>query len=336
MCAPPSLSSGVRAYQPDDRGGEADGARGTAGPARCRGALVRIVHAMRTTWVVASALVALAAACGADTNGGTSRPIGGDPPADGVVESDAARSPRVGPLTPTDPDRVSPEQAAAIAALGAAADRDAPTPGDGAGGGAGAADHAEHAGHSDAGPTVEVALSAADEATFDREWSAAVGAAATLDTVERAAAAGYVQAAAPGPGVGTHWVKWSLVDAPFDAAAPAMLLFEDHADGTSELAGFSYWLRDDVAPEGFAGPNDHWHQHTGVCVVNGWVDREMAAGPEACAGTFLGGADLWMLHAWVVPDRPNRWGTFAVMNPALCPTAAGTPDVARCPTEFTL
>jgi hypothetical protein len=300
---------------------------------------MRIVRAMRRTWVVAAALVVAGTACADDattdaTTDGTGDAIAGDPVSgrDAVTPDEA--TPRVGPLTPTDPNRVPFEQAAAIVALGARANRDAPAP-DEASGGEHAAGHAEHAGHTDAGPTTEVALSAADQAEFDRQWAAAVDAAARLATTEAAAAAGYVQSAAPGPGVGTHWVKWSLVDAPFDPAAPAMLLFDDHPDGTSELAGFSYWLLDDTAPEGFAGANDQWHQHTGICVVNGWVDREMAA-PDACVGTFLGGADLWMLHAWVVPDRPNRWGTFAVMNPALCPTAAGTPDVARCPTEFTL
>ena len=84
-------------------------------------------------------------------------------------------------------------------------------------------------------------------------------------------------------------------------------------------------------PEGFAGPNDHWHQHQGLCVVNGWVDRERVSGPDACAGTFLAGGDLWMLHAWVVPSFPDRLGKFATFNPVLCPPAAGTPDISRCP-----
>jgi len=115
-----------------------------------------------------------------------------------------------------------------------------------------------------------------------------------------------------------------------------MLLFDRHDDGTTVLVGFSYWLRSSHEPAGFAGNNDHWHQHTGLCIVNGWVDRELATGPEACAGTYLAGSDLWMLHAWIVPGWTNRWGTFAVRNPTLCPPAAGTPDILRCPAEFTL
>ena len=63
-----------------------------------------------------------------------------------------------------------------------------------------------------------------------------------------------------------------------------------------------------IHPDGFAGTNDVWHQHTNLCIVNGWVDREMAATRGDCAGSFLAGADLWMLHAWVVPghDEPRR------------------------------
>ena len=113
-----------------------------------------------------------------------------------------------------------------------------------------------------------------------------------------------------------------------------MLLF-DGREGRhqGELAGYSYWLHDDAEPQGFAGPNDHWHQHQGICVVNGFVDREGAAGPDVCAGTYFGGADLWMLHAWVVPGWENRWGPFTTMNPSLCPAVAGTPELARCPDE---
>ena len=90
-------------------------------------------------------------------------------------------------------------------------------------------------------------------------------------------------------------------------------------------------MQSPTEPVGFAGTNDHWHQHTGLCVVNGWVDREEAASPARCAGTFLAGGDLWMLHAWVVPSFPDRLGKFATFNPVLCPPAVGTPDISRCP-----
>jgi len=260
--------------------------------------------------VLLAALCLGVAACGGSSDAGTGEP------------APATDQPRTGPLTPTDPSRISAEQAAAIAHLGEVADTAAPT------------GH-HHGGHSDAGPYPTVVLPPQDQAGLDRQWAAARRAATNLDTPEEAAEAGYVRAAAQGPGVGVHWVKWSLVDAPFDPEQPAMLLFDERG-GAAELAGFSYWLLSDDEPAGFAGANDHWHQHTGLCIVNGWVDREMSAGPEACAGTYLGGADLWMLHAWVVEGYENRWGDFAVMNPRLCPSVQQTPELARCPDDFTL
>ena len=32
------------------------------------------------------------------------------------------------------------------------------------------------------------------------------------------------------------------------------------------IAGFMYYSMSTEAPEGFAGPNDHWHRHSNVCV----------------------------------------------------------------------
>ena len=90
-------------------------------------------------------------------------------------------------------------------------------------------------------------------------------------------------------------------------------------------------LQSPTRPEGFAGPNDHWHQHIGLCVDNGWVVREQTSGPDACDGTYIAGGDFWMLHAWVVPRWDNRKGQFAPFNPKLCPPIVGTPDVNRCP-----
>jgi hypothetical protein len=142
-------------------------------------------------------------------------------------------------------------------------------------------------------------------------------------------AAGYRRAAVPGSGVGTHWVKWSLIDAPFDAAKPSMLLFDERPGRTQQIVGLSYLLRSDTEPVGFAGPNDVWHQHYGLCVVNGWIDKENADRPE-CLGSWFAGGDLWMLHAWVVPGWDNRDGVFANINWKLCPPDAGTPDISRC------
>jgi hypothetical protein len=237
------------------------------------------------------------------------------PPSVSTTSVPVVRS--LSPLTPTDPARLPPAERTAVEALAAVASPLFPPAG-------------QAHGHGGTGEADSHPLSGAQQAEFDQQWQTAEAAVPALDTVEEATAAGYTLASFTAPGVGVHWVKWSLIDRPFDPAAPSMLLFDPRSDPPA-LAGFSYWLRADELPAGFAGPNDTWHQHPGICVVNGWVDREDVSGPGECAGSYFGGRDLWMLHAWVVPEWENRWGEFATTNPLLCPPAATTPDLSRCP-----
>ncbi len=195
-------------------------------------------------------------------------------------------------------------------------------PGDGAG-------HAHDAegGHL-FGPAEEVELAPADAERFTDQWARAVASTAALDTTEEAAAAGYVLSSTRAPGVGTHWVKWELISQPFDPARPSMLLFSA-VRGVDRLVGYSYWVQAPSAPEGFAGSNDAWHRHAGLCIVNGWVEREGVERVAECPGSWLAAGDLWMLHAWTMADFPNRWGRFAQANPTLCPTGR-VPDLASC------
>lgn len=218
------------------------------------------------------------------------------------------------PVSQPGPERLAPGEAEAIVALG----------------NTGAGTPAVHTGHSTADLVPAVPLSAADAALFDSQWLAAQQAIPHLDTLAKATALGYVRAAAPAGGIGTHWVLWSQIAKPFDPAKPSMLLFDERRD-PAVLVGYSYALQSPTRPEGFAGPNDHWHQHIGLCVDNGWVVREQTSGPDACNGTYIAGGDFWMLHAWVVPAWDNRKGQFAPFNPSLCPPIVGTPDVNRCP-----
>ncbi|MEP7202281.1 MAG: hypothetical protein ABI894_06715 [Ilumatobacteraceae bacterium] len=184
--------------------------------------------------------------------------------------------------------------------------------------------------HAHTDVSAEVVLGPADASIFAVQWNAATAATATHDTEDEALALGYVRATAPSGGIGTHWVLWSQIAKPFDPATPSMLLFDERRS-PALLVGYSYALQSPSVPEGFAGPNDHWHQHRGLCVDGGWVVREQAPGPDACDGTYIAGGDFWMLHAWVVPGWDNRKGDFAPFNPKLCPSNVGTPDVNRCP-----
>jgi hypothetical protein len=174
-------------------------------------------------------------------------------------------------------------------------------------------------------------LSATEQTSLDQQWAAAVAASQNLMTVEQATAAGYRQAGTEVPGVGSHWVKWSLVDKPFDPAQPSMLLFYEFTNGKPpQLAGFSYWVASAEVPKGFAGPNDSWHVHTGMCFIDGWLRFQNVVQRGECADTWIDGSDLWMLHAWPVPGLENRWGQFADMNPDMCMRRPNTPDILSC------
>jgi len=102
---------------------------------------------------------------------------------------------------------------------------------------------------------------------------------------------------------------------------PEMLLY-DRSGEDGEMVGLSYWARTgpDAPPEGFAGPNDLWHQHIGLCIgASGVVGNEETT-KEECArrgGQKTDGSDAWMVHAWVVPGWESAWGLFSGEHPEL-------------------
>jgi len=79
---------------------------------------------------------------------------------------------------------------------------------------------------------------------------------------------------------------------------------------------------DKTAPAGFAGPNDHWHQHSNVCVkfANGIiavpfaVDQDVTAQECADAHGIFMKKTVWMVHAWVVPGWESPQGVFSHDN----------------------
>jgi hypothetical protein len=163
--------------------------------------------------------------------------------------------------------------------------------------------------HGLSAPEQTTALTDATQRVFDVQVAAAQRAASGLMTPTAARAAGYVPAAPFSPGDGVHWIRWDYVTAPFDPAHPSMLLFNS-SSRHARLIAFSYYTRSVGAPPaGFAGPNDVWHQHRGLCIVAG---RTTGEGREAnvCGGVWLNGADLW--------TNPNRWGEFAPIDPTWC------------------
>ena len=216
------------------------------------------------------------------------------------------------------PDNLPDSEVSAIVALGATGAERPP------------ADEHQHGGAHSAH-----SVSAADQAILDEELTVAQSVIGELDTIEKAAARGYVLATSTSPGIGTHWVRWSQILEPFAPNNPSMLLF-DHSKSPPVLVGYSYALQSPEVPTGFAGDSDMWHRHAGLCVaLSGWVIRERSAGPADCDGSYIAGGDFWMLHAWIVPGWENRDGVFAPANSKLCPQNTG-PDFLRCVDESEL
>lgn len=123
-------------------------------------------------------------------------------------------------------------------------------------------------------------------------------------TLAAALADGYTQAAPYAPGIGSHYMKYSLIYRPFDVSAPSMLLFNGDAP-TSKIVGLAYYVYDSQGPpDGFAGPFDHWHQHQQVCV--GPTGAHLSGEQDAIECGHRG-RNAWMLHLWVIagPQTPQ-------------------------------
>ncbi len=132
-------------------------------------------------------------------------------------------------------------------------------------------------------------------------------------TVADAEAAGFRKVTTYLPLIGAHYMRFaSLVDG-FVAAQPEMLLF-DGTDPASRIVGLSYFVLGATAPPGFAGPNDHWHQHKGLCLKGTLVVGGERTTEEECrqrGGRKANDFEAWMVHAWVVPGWESPQGVFS-------------------------
>jgi len=150
------------------------------------------------------------------------------------------------------------------------------------------------------------------------ELDLAAEAAANYPTVADAEAAGYKLGDRYYGGLGAHYQDGGLVVEEFRPKQPAELLYAG-TENDDPLVGLSYVVRSDKPPEGFTGPNDHWHEHDSFCLDMTYPNMpiNLAADvltPEECialGAASVPGAGAWMLHVW--PE--NDWGVFAVANP---------------------
>lgn len=124
----------------------------------------------------------------------------------------------------------------------------------------------------------------------------------------------------------------------FDPAKPPIALYSGTED-TSVVVGLMYVAFSEAEPEGFAGPNDHWHRHSGVCAkVNGEggldvllpIERDTTkAQCDAVGGNHLP-VTPWMVHVWTAPGWESPAGVFSHENPLLvCRDGTSTADASN-------
>ena len=173
-------------------------------------------------------------------------------------------------------------------------------------------------------------LDAPTRAVLASQLSAARTVALAYPTVADAERAGYrLVGGAYGPGAGAHYIGFGGgVFGTFDPARPPTLIY-DGVSPTAQIVGLMYlgMGQNGVAPEGFAGPNDHWHRHSGVCLKGGKtifpVDADVTQEQCTAKGGSYMATTTWMVHAWVVPGWESSAGVFSHENPNL-PCADGT------------
>ena len=177
-------------------------------------------------------------------------------------------------------------------------------------------------GHAHRGPTEQQVVSPSERLLLIEQQKQAREVAVRFPTVADAEAAGYKMSTVYVPCIGAHYTNTRLA-ARFDPARPSELLF-DGTNPDSKIVGLSYLVwHPNGAPEGFAGPNDIWHQHNfngGLCMKGGVVVGAEALSVEECAargGFKMGLEDIWMVHNWIVPGWECSWGVFAGECPEL-------------------
>lgn len=145
-------------------------------------------------------------------------------------------------------------------------------------------------------------------------------------TVADAEAAGFHLAGGFAPGSGAHYISYANLSGPgdVDPTRPEALIY-DGTSPTSQIVGLMYYGMGESAPEGFAGPNDHWHRHSAVCTKFGPNGIEVPYPADADVtkamcdrvdGLFMKTTG-YMVHAWVVPSWESPQGVFSHDNPDL-------------------
>lgn len=175
--------------------------------------------------------------------------------------------------------------------------------------------------HGEGGPSGSAAMDRSSRSRLASELIRAGDVAERYVTVADAERAGYRAVTPYLPLIGAHYIRPLIIDGTFDISQPEMLLY----DGTTRdarIVGLSYYATSEKAPSGFAGPNDQWHRHVGLCIdaKRTFVLGDEETTVEECArrgGIKVDGRTGWMVHAWVVPGWESTLGVFSAENPQL-------------------
>jgi hypothetical protein len=175
-------------------------------------------------------------------------------------------------------------------------------------------------GHGHRGPVQAEPIDAATRRQLADQIERANAAVARLATVADAEAAGYRRVSPYVPCIAAHYVKSSaLMDNGFDPDEPEIALYAG-TDPDSPAVGLSYLVYADEEPDGFAGPNDPWHNHERICIGRDGVLGIETATEEGCqarGGRMREIGNIWMNHMWNAPGWESTWGLFSSEHPDL-------------------
>jgi hypothetical protein len=167
-------------------------------------------------------------------------------------------------------------------------------------------------------------LDPSTRATLQQQLIQARAVAMRYPTVSDAVAAGYRPAGGFAPGTGAHYITFSGLTSPgaFDPGRPLALIYSGTSP-TSQVIGLMYYAVGAQPPEGFAGPNDHWHRHSNICIKYGAggvevpypADSDVTSAQCSSVHGYLMSVTGWMVHAWVVPSWESPLGVFSHDNP---------------------
>ena len=166
----------------------------------------------------------------------------------------------------------------------------------------------------------DVPLDPVTRAALQQQLVVARDTAMRYPTAADAVAAGYHVVGGFGPGSGAHYIGYNGIFGGFDPSKPLALIY-DGTSPTSQMVGLMYYAMGNTAPEGFAGPNDHWHRHSNVCTRGATVlsppDADISQADCAALGGLFMTVTGWMVHGWVVPSWESPDGVFSHENPNL-------------------